>query len=112
MFLFFRHVEARTRSSSCAPSAGASKVPAASVSKYLLLLRRRCSGGAVPERVLYGLHQVSHGNKTKKKAMVSKDIFTMFCYFRGDQSEGGRTEAAEWLPYEAVYDSNNNNQLK
>ena len=44
--------------------------------------------------------------------MASKDVFTVYCYFRGDQSEGGRTEAAEWLPYEAVYDSNKNDQLK
>ena len=35
VFLFLRRVEARTRSSSCATSTGASKVPAASVSKYL-----------------------------------------------------------------------------
>ena len=76
------------------------------------LLRWRCSCGAVPERVLYGLHQVRQGNKTKRKSMMSKDISTMYCYFRGDQSEGGRTEAAEWLPYEAVYDSNKNDQLK
>ena len=41
------------------------------------LLRGRCSGGAVPERVLYGLHQVKQGIKTKEKAMASKDVFTV-----------------------------------
>ena len=31
-----------------------------------------------------------------------KNLLMILFIIRGDQSEGGRTEAAEWLPYEAV----------
>ena len=34
--------------------------------------------------------------------LISVHEEKLILIIRGDQSEGGRTEAAEWLPYEAV----------